>query len=244
MLLAVGSSGSIRGMSAPGAYVQWMNEHLGFNPRSQTNSNALSDAVVADLLRSGSALGKALTDQVLLSGKNIDVKTRVATRNIDLVFEDEGNDDSEISFPVTVENKTIMAAHGKARKNRYGDIIAYCNHVHNHRRDCVAGAIVVVNTSPAYENPDAFAKGLVRPRFDMNHVVKTTIEIFAKIPLRDTPDDPGEIPEALAVIVVDYDGVNAARLITDERAPQPQDAVHYDNFLTRLCALYERRVHR
>lgn len=113
MLLPVGLSGSIRGMSAPGAYVQWMNEHLGFNPRSQTNSNALSDAVVADVLRSGSVLGKALTDQVLLSRKNIDVETRVATRNIDLVFED---DDSEISFPVTVENKTIMAAHGKARR--------------------------------------------------------------------------------------------------------------------------------
>ena len=62
--------------------------------------------------------------------------------------------------------------------------------------------------------------------------------------MRDTPDDPGEIPEALAVIVVDYDGVNAAKLVTDERAPQPQDAVYYDNFLNRLCVLYEQRARR
>ena len=34
------------------------------------------------------------------------------------------------------------------------------------------GPITMMNTSPAYENPDAFAKRLVRPRFDMNHVVK------------------------------------------------------------------------
>ncbi len=227
-------------MPAPQAYVDWINEHIGFNPRGQANSNALSQFVTDDVLATGTALGEDLIAQVLLAGKNIDVTTRVATRNIDLAFWQNDNAPQR-SCPVTVENKTIMAAHGKARKNRYGDVIAYCNHAHNHRRDCVAGAIVVVNTSPAYENPDAFAKGLVRRRLDMDHIVRTTIDIFAKIPLRDTPDDPGELPEALAVIVVDYDGLNPGRLITDERAPQPGNPIHYDDFLTRLCVLYELR---
>jgi hypothetical protein len=36
-------------MAAPESYVQWINQHLGFNPRSQKNSDALSDFVVADL---------------------------------------------------------------------------------------------------------------------------------------------------------------------------------------------------
>lgn len=85
-----------------------------------------------------------------------------------------------------------MTAHGKARKNRYGDIIAYSNHMHNHRRDCVAGAIVVVNVSPRYENPDEFAKGLVRPKFDMGTIVSDTINIFRRIPLRNDPSDPSD----------------------------------------------------
>jgi hypothetical protein len=93
-----------------------------------------------------------------------------------------------------------MTAHGKARKNRYGDIIAYSNHMHNHRRECIAGAIVVVNVSPKYENPDEFAKGLVRPNFDMEKIVKDTINIFARIPLRNDPEDPSDQPEALSVI--------------------------------------------
>jgi len=140
-----------------------------------------------------------------------------------------------------VENKTIMAAHGKARWNRYGDIIAYSNHVHNHRRECIAAAIVVVNCSPAYENPDGFAKGLVRPNFDMERVVKATVKIFADISLRGLPDEPNDQPEAIAVVVVDYDGRNRAKLVTEELAPQPGSPIHYDSFVNRICNLYTRR---
>ncbi len=229
-------------MSASEAYVEWINDHLGFNPRSQANSDALSDFVTADLLHTTSSLGKAITNNIIAARKNAEVRANFATRNIDLVFEDAKS--PQVSVKLSVENKTIMAAHGKARKNRYGDIIAYCNHMHNHSRQCVAGAIVVVNVSGDYLNPDSFAKELQRPKFKMDRVVRDTIEIFARIPLRDTPDDPIELPEALAIIAVDYDGVNSAKLVMDERAPQPKDAIHYANFLNRLCSLYERRLPR
>jgi hypothetical protein len=134
-----------------------------------------------------------------------------------------------------------MTAHGKARKNRYGDIIAYSNHVHNHWRGSIAAAILVINSSLAYENPDAFAKGLVRPQSEMARIVKETAAIFAGIPLRDAPTDPSDQPEAIAVIGIDYDGVNPATLVTDERAPQLQHGSHYSNFINRICALYEKR---
>ena len=140
-----------------------------------------------------------------------------------------------------VENKTIMTAHGKARWNRYGDIIAYSNHVHNHKRECVAAAVVVVNCSPAYENPDAFAKGLVRPRFDMARVVKATVKISADIPMRTNPDEPNDQPEAMAVFVVDYDGRSPAKLVNGELAVQPNSPIHYDSFIRRVCDLYTRR---
>jgi hypothetical protein len=226
-------------MSAPGAYIQWVNANLGFNPRAAENSNALSELVTFDLAQLNSLLGKSITNQTLIPIRNANVKGSFATRNIDLVFQEATN--PQVSVQVAIENKTIMTAHGKARKNRYGDIIAYCNHLHNHRRECVAGAILVVNVSKEYLNPDSFAKDVKRPKRDMDLVVKETTEIFAKIPLRDTADDPTELPEALAIIVVDYDGINPARLVTDERAPQPHDAIYYGNFLNRLSALYEQR---
>jgi len=132
-----------------------------------------------------------------------------------------------------VENKTIMTAHGKARKNRYGDVIAYSNHIHNHNRECIATAIVVVNCSPAYANPDAFAKGLVRPRFNMPRVVAATVRIFADIPLRTSPDEPNDQPEAIAGFVVDYDGQKPPKLVTGELAPHPGSPVHYNNFIDK-----------
>jgi len=169
--------------------------------------------------------------------KNADVWTKVACRNIDLVFLDR----AEATARAAVENKTIMTAHGKARWNRYGDLIAYCNHIHNHRPDCIAGAIVIVNCSPVYENPDAFAKGLVRPKFDMTKLVKDTVKIFSDIPLRTSAAEPNDQPEAVAVIVLDYDGRNRARLESGELSPPEGSPIHYENFVSRLCKLYSDR---
>ena len=227
-------------MRAPDAYIQWINDHIGFNPRGQANSDALSDFVIADLRELCPILSAAITSGELTPKKNPNVQTKRAERSIDLVLY-ETSQAPIISVRLSVEHKTIMTAHGKARKNRYGDIIAYSNHMHNHRPDCIAGAIVVVNVSPEYENPDAFAKGLERPKFKMEKVVADTVRIFARIPLRNEADEPNDQPEALAVILVDYDGTSAAKLVIGELAPQPGNSIHYEGFIGRICRLYEKR---
>jgi hypothetical protein len=228
-------------MRGPERYVQWINAHLGFNPRSQTNSNALSEYVIDDLcFASPKAIGELIRKGDLVPLKNASVSTGVSVRNIDLVLHEKSML-PQISVQLSVEHKTLMAAHGKARKNRYGDIIAYDNHMHNHRPDCVVGATVVINASPLYRNPDSFAKDLVRPDFDMEKVVKDTVKIFEAIPLRGSPDDPKELPEALAVIVVDYDGENPASLVTSDLSPSRTSETHYDNFIKRLVAKFEDR---
>lgn len=221
----------------------WINQHLGFNPRSQANSDALSDFVVSDLLRACPPIAPRLRSGQLVPRKNATVGTRVAGRSVDLVLCEEAHG-ADIAAQVAVEHKSIMTAHGKARWNRYGDVIAYSNHMHNHRRDCIAASIVIVNTSAAYENPDAFAKGLKRPRLDMEKVVADTIGIFRGIPLRDDPGDPNDQPEALAVIVLDYDGVNPVKLVTRKLAPKTGDPIHYESFVRRICELYEKRFKR
>ena len=227
-------------MRAPESYVRWMNQNIGFNPRAQQNSNALSEFVVADLVASCPAVRTAIESEVLTPKKNSEVNTASAVRTVDLVLFEKLKLPL-VSVCISVENKTIMTAHGKARKNRYGDIIAYSNHMHNHRRECVAGAIVVVNVSPKYENPDEFAKGLERPKFDMDKIVTDTINIFRRIPLRNEPGDPSDQPEALAVIVVDYDGESAAKLVKGSLAPQTGGSIHYESFIERIGSLYGRR---
>ena len=227
-------------MSAPQAYVSWMNEHLGFNPRAQAQSDALSDFVVADLRETCPALSAALNAGQLESRRNTEVRTRVAGRNVDLVIY-EADEAPVLSVRISVEHKTIMAAHGKARWNRYGDLIAYSNHTHNHRRDCVAGGIVVVNASGAYENPNGFARGLQRPKFRMEKVVADTVKIFADMPLREAIEEPNDQLEAIAVIVVEYDGVKPSKLVTGPLAPQPESPIHYDSFIRRISDLYTKR---
>lgn len=194
-----------------------------------------------DLSRaSPKAIGKLMRTENLVPLKNASVSTSVTVRNIDLVLYEKPLL-PRICVQLSVEHKTVMTAHGKARKNRYGDIIAYCNHMHNHRRDCVVGATVVINTSEAYENPDAFARGLARPKFKMEKVVKDTIKVFEGIPLRESTNDPNDLPEALAVIVVNYDGVNPASLVTSDASPNHLSPAHYDNFIKRLVAKYQDR---
>jgi hypothetical protein len=218
-----------------------MNANIGFNPRAQQNSNALSQYILDDLLlASPKAIGKLVQTGALIPLKNASVSIGLTVRNIDLVLHEKSTLPL-ISVQLSVEHKTIMTAHGKARKNRYGDILHYCGHMHNHRASCVVGATVVINTSGVYKNPDSFAQNLVRPELNMEKVVKDTVKVFASIPLRDSPDDPKELPEALTVILVDYDGENSASLVTSDLAPSPNSEAHYDNFVKRLASKYEDR---
>jgi hypothetical protein len=231
-------------MRGPARYVEWINAHLGFNPRSATNSNALSEFIIDDLcVASPKPIGELIRTEHLVPLRNASVFTKVTVRNIDLVLY-EKHLLPQIAVQISVEHKTVMTAHGKARKNRYGDIIAYCNHMHNHRRECIAGATVVINTSELYENPDSFAKDLVRQKFNMDKVVRDTVKIFEAIPLRESPNDPNDLPEALAVIVVEYDGVHPANLVTSDLSPSLASPAHYDNFIKRLVEKFDDRFHR
>jgi hypothetical protein len=226
-------------MSAPESYVDWINHHLGFNPRSQAASNALADFVLDDLRQDCPPIRPALEKSVIASRQNAAVRTAVAERNVDLVLYEETERTPRVR--VTIENKTIMAAHGKARKNRYGDIIAYCNHVHNNCRQCVAGAVLVINTSSSYVNPDGFAKGLKRPAFKMDRVVSDTVGLFERIPLRKLPDESNELPEGLTIVLIEYNGADSARLVNPPETPGDSADWRYENFLRRMCERYAER---
>ncbi|MBI4507271.1 MAG: hypothetical protein HY691_17200 [Chloroflexi bacterium] len=228
-------------MAAPELYVAWINEHLGFNPRGQQNSDALSGFVTEDLQRASPRLANDLSTARLKRELNAPVRTRITERDLDLVFLDPTVSGPINRVRLAVENKTIMTAHGKARKNRYGDLIAYANHLHNHSLKAIAGAIVVINVNPIYRNPNGFATGIERNYPNMSKIVVDSVRIFTGIPLREREDEPNDQPEAVAVILVDYDGVHPGRLVDTPPAPQPGDPQHYGEFITRLARMYEAR---
>ena len=75
----------------------------------------------------------------------------------------------------------------------------------------------------------------------MHKVAEDTVRIFAEIPQRKGTDEPNDQPEALAVVVVQYDGVAPASLVKGRPAPQRGGLVHYESFVARICELYQRR---
>jgi hypothetical protein len=221
-------------------YVEWINQHLGFNPRSQQQSDYLSHCIVEDLRLISPTISRQLDSLRLTYTVNMTLWSRVVDRVIDLVIHDPRQTGPLNQARVAVEHKTVMTAHGKARKNRLGDIVAYCNHTHNHSRQAIAAATIVINTSSEYENPDRFREDTIRRSLSADYIAET-MGLFTSLPLRESPDEPNDQPEALTVILVNYDGVHEAELVTGYPALTPDSPHHYSNFLARIARLYEDR---
>lgn len=100
-------------MRAPKRYVEWINANLGFNPRSQANSNALSEFIVDDLCAASPAIKRLVRSDKLTPLKNASVSTSVTVRNVDLVLYEKPSL-PKLSVRISVEHKTVMTAHGKA----------------------------------------------------------------------------------------------------------------------------------
>ncbi len=227
-------------MEAPDKYVRWINEHIGFNPRAQGHSNALCSFIDADLRAAIPSLARRLAVGGLVLDLNLDVPPGGGprSRNIDMGYYTQEPPGRVV---LTVENKTTMTAHGRARKNRLGDLIAYCMHLHTHHPRAVAGFTIVVNAAPRYRNPDEFSevakhKAVLKPQ-----ELSATVQLFQKVQLRGAAEDPGDFPEALAIIVVKYDGDNPARVFTEPPAPQPGDPNHYATFIGTMARRFEER---
>jgi hypothetical protein len=232
------------GAQAPIRYVDWINQHLGFNPRGQQHSNALSAFMLDDLRARSPRLDADYRSGAIAAKPNQSVHTHIAFRNVDLVLTDPMQPGPLHQVRAAIEHKTLMTAHGKARKNRYGDLIAYANHIHNHSLSAIAAASVIINVATDYLNPDEFAQGVVRAQLRPDRwqrLIAGTISLFADIPLRERSDEPNDQPEALTVILIEYDGRSPARLMTNPPAPQPGDPAHITAFYDRIVRLYAQR---
>lgn len=245
-------------MTAPDRYVNWMNEHVGFNPRGQAHSNYLTAAIVADL-RSICArvddefrsMELDLRHNVGLNGQRHTLAAALQAAADDEDAEVDPNIDgvvlrtglgmtaSGILAPVAIENKTIMTAHGKARTNRWNDTKAFGEHVHTSSPSTVAAFTITINTAPTYRNPDAFARSAKSSGKNPRATASRTIDLFRSMRMRSEVTEPVGRCEAALILVVDYDGETpTARRVTAPPAPPPGEPFSYEWFLRRVCDLY------
>lgn len=227
-------------MDAPLRYVAWINDHIGFNPRAQGHSNALCSFIDNDLRASISSLRRLLESEEAIFDLNIDVPTGGGpfSRNIDMGYRLSATSAEVI---MSVENKTTMTAHGRARKNRLGDLLAYCMHLHSHHPKAVAGFTIVINGAQTYKNPDEFSEVAKHKAVLKPHELEATVDLFRRVSLRRKPTEKGDRPEALAIILVEYDGLNPAKLLARPPAPQPGEPNHYETFVRRMGESFNER---
>jgi hypothetical protein len=245
---------------APDEYVAWINSHVGFNPRGQGHSDVLTAAVIRDLAATCGEFGDALASGAIEWRPNVGLTGK---RHNSPVL-DEDDDDGEIEpnidgvvlrgggllapetnavpVPLTIENKTIMTAHGKARTNRYNDARAFATHVHAASPDTIAAFTIVINTALRYRNPDAFARSAKVSGTNRPDDAKNTIDLFRTMRMRSDVTDKVGRCEATFILAIDYDGETPnARLVTGPPAPMPGEPFSYEWFLGRMCDEFRRR---
>lgn len=247
-------------MPAPHEYVDWINRHVGFNPRGQAHSDFLTAAMIHDLGERCRALGDSLRSgavewrpNVGLTGKRHnsplltgDDEDGEIEPNIDGVVLRRGvmltPEGRAVSVPLTIENKTIMTAHGKARTNRYNDARAYATHVHAASPQTIVAFTIVINTALRYRNPDAFARSAKVSGVNKPDDARNTIELFKSMKMRTDPVDRIGRCEAVFILAIEYDGeAGTARLVTEPPAPQAGEPFSYEWFLDQLCEHYAAR---
>lgn len=255
-------AGILRTVPAPRDYVRWVNANVGFNPRGQAHSDYLTGRIFADLARVCRPFARAMNARELELRPNVGlngVRQAVAAvpagaehnepieidTNIDgVIFAlPKGRPRHHETSPIALENKTIMTAHGKARKNRYGDMRAFASHVHSQNPEAIAAFAMIVNTALDYRNPDAFARSAKKTGTNKPEDAANTIGLFTSgTVLRDSPTEPLHRVEALLILALNYNGIDAtAKLVAARPAPGAGSPFSYAGFLDRLCRLYSQR---
>jgi len=150
-------------MAPPQSFLSHL-QTSGYHPRSNKHSNALGEAIVADLLATCPSIARRAATGDLVYSLNFDLHYGTAQWNVDLVL---GPPPSNVAIQlngapilrappstvqIAIEFKTVMTEHRKAIKNRKRDMEAHHEHVHNYDAQTIAGGVMVINASPMFRS--------------------------------------------------------------------------------------------
>ena len=235
-------------MALPQAFLGHLRQK-GYHPRSDKHSNALGEAIVADLMANCPAMAERAAAGSLVYYLNFTVWVQASKWKTDLVLgtPPPGTNpptDGRIqrmkpsTVQVAVEFKSTMTEHRKAIFNRKRDLEAHRDHANNYSTDTIAGAGLLVNASPTFQSP-------LRPETTEHKrphsLVRRCVDVMRTVPIRGGPDERGL--DANTVLVVSMDNINLETTAFVDRQPAPTvgDPLHYDSFIQRICNDYRTR---
>jgi hypothetical protein len=252
-------------------FVVYLSER-GYDPRSSRHSDFLSEIVVRDLVHTCPLIAqRAARGRIVASlrhhqqvGQNDWVIDIAIGTCAGVPVRPSGSDPIKMSSPViiqiAIELKSVLTAHGKARRNRLREFGAFHGHGHNYSPRTVVAALLVINSSDLFYSPLNLGK-TNRPELNTHttsrrgarQLVTESINLFRSLNLRHAEaDGPGL--EALGVIVVEHDNLNFypdpqkyAHLRKPTRvAPAPPslpvgDPLSYESMIQRICDHYTQR---
>lgn len=232
-------------MALPASFI----EHLmreGYHPRSNAHSNALAEAIAADLfahcgiLRARGEAGNVVYDL------NFNIQARTSW-NVDLVIGEppplEGPESAAgitrgqpSTIQIAIELKAVMTEHRKTVRNRVRDLEAHHQHVHQYNPRTVAGGVLLVNAAERFQSP-------LRPsptaHRRIDSLVQHCVQELRGIDVRSQTTLPGL--DAACAMVLDFSNTgDSAEYVSGPPAPAIGDPMHYDAFIQRVCGAYEQ----
>ncbi len=222
----------------------------GYHPRSNKHSNALAEAIVADLVANCPVIAAGAAAGALVCDLNFTINAGTSDWNVDLVLgpPPPGTPPPESgcairrtppsTVQVAIEIKSVMTEHRKAVKNRKRDFEAHHEHVHRYSNRAIAAGVLIVNRAEEFSSPLRDETTVHKdPAALVKHCIQQTRGITSRTGLQ------GEGLEAMAVIVVDMDNVRLSdtAYVVGPPAPNVGDQLHYDAFIQSLCSLFGQR---
>lgn len=237
-------------MPLPDSFIGHLSE-LGYHPRSDKHSNALSLAIVHDLLERCPPLAAAARAGRIVYALNHDLRFATSTWNVDLALGPPALPippaDAPISrgVPATaqiaIEVKSVMTEHRKAVKNRKRDFEAHHAHVHNYSKRAIAAGAMVINAATAFLSPLRPQRTIHGDRAAVARLVEHCVNEMRNVTEAGSASAPGLDAKCAVVVDVTNEPGSPARFVERSPAPQPGDPLHYDGFIQRLCSEYVTR---
>lgn len=222
-----------------------------YHPRSNKHSNALAEAVVADLIAHCPAIRSRAQKGELVYDLNFTLRSGTAEWNVDLVLGqppigfDQTPKVNEIvrhrpsTVEIAVEIKAVMTEHRKAIKNRKRDFEAHHDHVHRYNDRTIAGGLLMINASPTFTSP-------LRPQPSTHRepekLVRHCVDEMRAVASRSRLGEVGLDAKGVLVLLMDTARPERTVYVTRPPAPQVGDPLHYDAFIQSICNRFTDRL--
>jgi hypothetical protein len=249
--------------TAPTRYTKWLTANK-YHPRSNKHGNALCEYVLEDLLKKSSllraiekkgALGFAMNHAIQFAVTGAKGEIGDLTWNADLVIglvrkrHRKGSRASPSRdfdrYLFAMDAKGIMTEHGKARRNRQRDLVAFSQIMRAFRSKIITAGVVPINAAKTFRSQVNNSELKQHPD-NLAELVDDSISLFRAIRVLKLGGGTTAV-DAVATFVLDYTNDHKKKrkpraVLTGHRINKSTgDVASYRAFLTTVDGLIKKR---